>query len=423
MLTTREDALLRRLLQDVGQLVSVEQLLVDVWGRRWQGEPTELGVVRNAIFKLRQKLELDTETPDHLLTVQNAGYRLVLAVEPHVETTPPFPAVLSHTMPPPGGPWSAAWDVGRRAELQRAQQVLDTSNIPVLLIGAWRMGKTWTLRGLLARLRAGDAVARINPRSAPPEALSNPERLVEWLVLLFAEATRLPEAEAVRALQGHGPPMWRLHRWLDRALGNTAGRLIIAIEDLDLLARQSIFPSFMAILRGWAEEDRAGGERLRLLITSATPPAGLEELGASMPFVLGHTVTLGPLRPPDVQELARRVGRSSCELEALLTETGGSPYLLRLVLSCALARGEPCEAVLSEALRPAALDLQMALSAAPNLSSALRAALQSPNEPLSAERVTALTRYGLLASDERPYRVAAPALARILVAGAGEESG
>ncbi|MEY3213624.1 MAG: hypothetical protein RIT28_4105, partial [Pseudomonadota bacterium] len=373
MLTTREEALLRRLLQDAGQLVSVEQLLVDVWGRRWQGEPTELGVVRNAIFKLRQKLELDTDTPDHLLTVQNAGYRLVLAVEPQVEVTaaPPPPVVLSQTMPPPGGPWSAAWDVGRRAELQRAQQVLDTSNIPVLLVGAWRMGKTWTLRGLLSRLRAGDAVVRIHPRSAPPEALSNPERLVEWVALLLAEATRLPEAEAMRALQGPGPPVWRLHRWLDRALGNTPGRLIIAIEDLDLLGRQSIFPSFMAMLRGWAEEDRAGGERLRLLITSATPPAGLEELGTSMPFVLCHTVPLGALRPQDVQELARRVGRSSCELEALLTETGGSPYLLRLVLSFALARGEPCEAVLSEALLPAALDLQMALSATPKLSAGL----------------------------------------------------
>lgn len=48
------------------------RLLVEVWGQR---RPTASRTVDTHIFRLRQKIEVDPEHPQHLLTVHGVGYR------------------------------------------------------------------------------------------------------------------------------------------------------------------------------------------------------------------------------------------------------------------------------------------------------------------------------------------------------------
>jgi two-component system, OmpR family, response regulator RegX3 len=77
-LAQREYALLVALLNAQGAVVPRSQLLSQVWGEQWIGDPHTLDV---HIRWLREKLEADPAQPRLLLTVRGAGYRLVTADE------------------------------------------------------------------------------------------------------------------------------------------------------------------------------------------------------------------------------------------------------------------------------------------------------------------------------------------------------
>jgi two-component system alkaline phosphatase synthesis response regulator PhoP len=73
-LSEREFALLRYLIERAGQVVTREQLLVDVW------KYAPLATTRTIdvhIGLLRRKLERDPKKPNLILTVQSQGYRLL----------------------------------------------------------------------------------------------------------------------------------------------------------------------------------------------------------------------------------------------------------------------------------------------------------------------------------------------------------
>ncbi len=72
-LAPREFALLHALALQAGQVVSVDDLLAQVWGAEFVGEPQ---VVYVHIRWLREKIEADPKYPKRILTVRGVGYRL-----------------------------------------------------------------------------------------------------------------------------------------------------------------------------------------------------------------------------------------------------------------------------------------------------------------------------------------------------------
>ncbi len=66
--------MLYALAQRPGEVVSVDDLLAQVWGAEYAGEPQ---VVYVHIRWLREKLEADPNRPRRILTVHGAGYKLV----------------------------------------------------------------------------------------------------------------------------------------------------------------------------------------------------------------------------------------------------------------------------------------------------------------------------------------------------------
>ena len=74
-LTTREFDLLEYFVRHLGDTLSREQLLADVW--KYDGLVVTR-TVDNFVAKLRKHLEADPLNPLHLLTVHGSGYRLVL---------------------------------------------------------------------------------------------------------------------------------------------------------------------------------------------------------------------------------------------------------------------------------------------------------------------------------------------------------
>ena len=74
-LTAYEVALLKLLYERVGQAVSRDEILDQVWGI--EANPTNR-TVDNFVVKLRKKIEPGVEKPRHILTVYGVGYKLVL---------------------------------------------------------------------------------------------------------------------------------------------------------------------------------------------------------------------------------------------------------------------------------------------------------------------------------------------------------
>jgi DNA-binding response OmpR family regulator len=72
-LTPLEFDLLHVLIQKVGQVLSVDELLDCVWGEEYIGQPQ---VVYVHIHWLREKLEADPQSPRRIATVRGVGYKL-----------------------------------------------------------------------------------------------------------------------------------------------------------------------------------------------------------------------------------------------------------------------------------------------------------------------------------------------------------
>ena len=73
-LTRREFDLLHALALRPGQVLSTQDLLSEVWGAEYVGEPQ---VVYVHIRWLREKLEDKPEKPERILTVRGVGYKLI----------------------------------------------------------------------------------------------------------------------------------------------------------------------------------------------------------------------------------------------------------------------------------------------------------------------------------------------------------
>jgi two-component system KDP operon response regulator KdpE len=70
-LTPREYDLLRLLVSHAGKVLTHKFILREVWGAE-----TDVQYLRIYIRALRQKIELEPERPQHILTEQGVGYRL-----------------------------------------------------------------------------------------------------------------------------------------------------------------------------------------------------------------------------------------------------------------------------------------------------------------------------------------------------------
>jgi DNA-binding response OmpR family regulator len=71
--TPLEFQLLRYLMQNVGVVISKEDLLQNVWG--YAEAAGDMNLIEAAVRRLRRKLELDPSQPKYIQTVWGAGYR------------------------------------------------------------------------------------------------------------------------------------------------------------------------------------------------------------------------------------------------------------------------------------------------------------------------------------------------------------
>jgi DNA-binding response OmpR family regulator len=74
-MTPKEFEILKYLWQHQNQTVSRDQLLTNVWG---YDDSITSRTVDNFISKLRQKVEVNAATPQHIITIHGVGYKLIV---------------------------------------------------------------------------------------------------------------------------------------------------------------------------------------------------------------------------------------------------------------------------------------------------------------------------------------------------------
>lgn len=374
-LTTTEARLLSALVDRAGELITGEQLLQTVWGRSWDGDPDAMGVVRNAMFKLRRKLERDPRHPEQLTTEQGDGYRLLLDERPARA--------------------EAEAAVGRGALIHAVVEHTATQPVPLVLLGPWRSGKTTVVRAALRLLAQRSLnVARLDTRTLDRHTLLDPERLLGVLTDELLDAVGLdPDTIEARG----GTPHQRLRRLMERhVLPAAEAGLVLVVEDVDRLARVPEQADVLAMLRGWTEETRPVWERFRLVLTSATPPVLLTARLHLSPFNLGHTLHVDDLTEAEVTSLATARGLPEAAGRSAFEAVGGHVGMVVSVLDEAQAGAADPHA----ALRKELADRVAAIVGGQAAWTALVADGTTPAEPALSE----LLRLGMLDASQHPLR-------------------
>jgi DNA-binding winged helix-turn-helix (wHTH) protein/tetratricopeptide (TPR) repeat protein len=151
--TAKSLALLARLIDDAGRLVTKEELFASVWA----GTVVSDAALSRAIRELRVALGDDAGAPRYIATVHGAGFRFVAALDAATAAAPPAPAAPATTGPTA----SVAPVVGRGAEFAALADALDTVRTGrrqiVFVTGEAGIGKTSLVDAFVAS-QAGDAV-------------------------------------------------------------------------------------------------------------------------------------------------------------------------------------------------------------------------------------------------------------------------
>lgn len=68
----REFQLLRELMEHAGRVVTREELIDNVWGFEYDGDPR---IIATLVGRLRNKIESDPDNPSYIVTIRGVGYR------------------------------------------------------------------------------------------------------------------------------------------------------------------------------------------------------------------------------------------------------------------------------------------------------------------------------------------------------------
>lgn len=341
-LTPKAFAVLRRLVEDGGQLVSKEELLRAGWAKTHVSD----GVLKVIVLEIRRALGDDPAAPTFIETIPRRGYRFI------------GPRGHQAKVAQPIDPRRAL--VGRERILtqleERLASALAGQRQLVFLSGEAGIGKTTVLDALLAR--AASAPDLVIARGTCLEHYGAAEAYLPVLEA-FGRLLREPGAERViRILRTHAPtwlgqlPSLEREPSRDQPVGVTRERMLR--EMAEALEAQSAVTPVLLVLEDLHWSDYSTVDLLAML-ARRREPARLLVLGSYRSadvIVTGHPlraliqelrarrqcedIALGFLREPDVAGyLAQRFGGHAFPSElarAVHQLTDGNPlFMVRVV--------------------------------------------------------------------------------------------
>jgi len=321
---------------------------------------------------------------------------------------------------PPRAPYDRRWYVPRVREERRARDALRYSQ-PIVLHGPELYGKTWLLQAILSEPRSqGTQVAEINLSLFDRAARDNIDSFLAKLAMRMCKELDLPVNEAERIFieqRQRGGPLEAINDLLEyHILPRIPGSIILALDNVDLIAGRPYQDEFFSLLRAWA--DTTGGEirRLQLALSISTAPVLLVQDIHCSPFNVGDQLVLADLPREQIELLARQHGLSPppSDFERMAGLVGGHPYLTRIALYGAWATQRSLSDVLTEVDQDGRggvfaeylSHVHRRLEARPLLLATLRQVAAGEGARLDTQSCRLLERAGLIYLDsQRTYRL------------------
>lgn len=236
------------------------------------------------------------------------------------------------------------WYVQRRdAELMALNKLRDPG-VPVTLQAPEGYGKSWLLAHLIERLRQQDLgtgkhteVVRFNVRRAIESAPVSLDALLTELLRLVLEQLQVERIDSLlsRAAKLPGDSKRRFRRPFEQyVLSRPVDRLVLVIEEGEVLHGSVAETDFFALLRAMAEDTSEPYQRLRLLVTVSAEAGFLETTNHSAFFGLSPPIVVDGFTVAQLRTAAALYGLSPDDpgIEALHRLTGGYPHYARLAI-------------------------------------------------------------------------------------------
>lgn len=261
---------------------------------------------------------------------------------------------------PPKARYSRSFYIARPQIEAAAMAKLQLPGHPLVLWAPDRHGKTWFLEHMCQELidQTTPYLLRLNLDRLSSEAYDSLEAFVQEIAShLTAQFAVLPGAK--RDLMTATLRAWRLTEKPDQRLDSiietvflqrTPGLLYLALDRLDAVKDQVFQDAFFALIRGWLDRKNEGPwTRLRLLMATSMSPTWMAKLPASSPFVVAPPLEIPDFTIEQLAELCRLhdLSWSERQLRQLMRLIGGHPYLTRLAMYTAVAKGYTIEQLVS----------------------------------------------------------------------------
>lgn len=336
--------------------------------------------------------------------------RFIEALLPH---EPPQPTAMLQPQAPKAA-YDRRWYIPRTDEERLARDYLSYPGQPVVLWGPELFGKTWLLQHILQEAQAADPssqVVQLNFGMFDEPALATLDALLRELGSNVAAALGVDIPVVEQSFGRSKNPMANLNWLMERnLLPRVPGRLLIAMDRLDVLLGRPYGDAFFGMLRAWAEKGHsAPWAALRLLLSISTTPSLFVENVSQSPFNLTDPIRLRELSEAGLDRLAQLYGvpRRKEDLQQLQTHVGGHPYLTRLAMYRARQINRSLSEILSsdssvnEVFGEYLKHCRNRLRRQEGLYESFCLVLRDPRLRLSDDAYSRLNRAGLVERDER----------------------
>ena len=257
-------------------------------------------------------------------------------VEEHHEQTQQIENLRSY----PDGPvpLDSYFYIERPPLERKIYQEVTQSGCVIRIRGPKQMGKSSLVLRLLAfAQKLGYQTVNLNCDQFDVECLTDLNKLLRHLCWQIATKLGIDPNLKSEWNEEIGPNL-SSGFYLENYLFNQCqSPVVLVLNEVDRFFKYPhICQEFFALLRSWCEEARhvPNWQKLRLVMVYSTEEYASLDINLS-PFNIGLSIRLNEFTQPQVEDLARRYGLSSCtskDIAQLMSLVGGHPALIQISL-------------------------------------------------------------------------------------------
>ena len=234
----------------------------------------------------------------------------------------------------------------READQKLQQAILNNGNVPYFL-AARQSGKSSILARTQSVLKSSELkIAIVDLQEFAPVALSSYERFVSAFIseILTEVGSKKELGDKLTLFEAETNPRF-LQDALSAIVMHTTGRLVVCIDEIDVLRRCDFKNGFLGQIRALCNKRSREPDfrRIQFVLAGATPAAKLISNLLESPFNVGDPISLDDLSSEELKQLVHHGWPTNTKqmdeaAQMLIEWTSGSVFLCQHILHRAFYR-------------------------------------------------------------------------------------